>query len=218
MDRETAITYGKIDGWLQVGYEAWHKKRLAHTREFWRQAWELIVDLMATGHYATLDELNKAFGGKHGITSWAADYGDVLYQYDSDHPDETPASLAFNRQVLAWSANPRDLNNQNRRRMIAICTFKHEGPAAGDAVFAAYLAENPSWGWGWASWADQYGFDSQTSWYDLARAEAILRQSLTVEALDSRATVRERLRDVLLKQGRPSAAAAIELTDTRRQI
>jgi hypothetical protein len=213
MAQDLQPTFAKIEEWQQLGYEAWKQSKRSRAVEFWQIAWQLVTSLMQDDRFASLADLDKAWHGRQSISSWAADFGEALYLAGLVNPADLPASVEFNRQILAWSGNANDINNRNRRRMVAESTFKTAGPIAGDAAYQEYLSQNPRWGWGWVSWADQYGFDSQAPWHDLKRAENILRQALQVQDLDNRTFVLERLRDILLQQGRPTEAAAIEITD-----
>lgn len=209
--------FPRIEQLQQLGYDYWDKNQPAGACRLWQQAWELIAGLMQSGRYASVEALDKTFHGRQSISSWAADYTEALRQAGLQDLSMLEESSGFCRQYLAWTSQPEALNNQNRRRLIAENTFRAGLPDQGDAIFSEYLRQNPRWGWGWASWADQYGFYSQMPWHDLNRAEQILRQALAVDNLENRGIVAERLRDILIRQGRPAAASAIESGGARRQ-
>jgi len=48
-------------------------------------------------------------------------------------------------------------------------------------------------GWGWIGWADLYHFARGSDKKDLARAEAILKQGLSVDRVRDEKDIRERL-------------------------
>lgn len=216
LSKELEAVFAKIDDWQKMGYEAWKKQKRARACELWQLGWNLVSELIQSGQFASIEAIDKVYRGSQSIGIWAVDFGEALYLCGLSNTADLPASIAFNRQILAWSERDRDINSNNRRRMIAESTFRLAGAAAGDAIYGEFLNANPRWGWGWASWADQYGFDSRAPWHSLERAEEILRRALRVEDLDNRNIVLERLRDILLKLGRPTAAAAVEISDTTK--
>lgn len=209
MDSTPEQILARISEWQQMGYEAWNRHKRQRACECWQQGWTLVTGLMQSGRFASIEELDKLYHGRQSLAIWAADYGEALYLAGLDDLQALPASVAFNEQMLAWSARKDDINSNNRRRMIGESIFRMAGPAAGDTVYRGYLAEYPRWGWGWVSWSDQYGFDTRAAWHDLARAESILREALQIEGIDNRPVILERLRDILLRQGRAAAAAAV---------
>lgn len=200
MDQKTEAVFEKISEWQQLGYDAWKKSNRPRAVEFWTIGWNLVVELMQSGQFATIEDLDKAYHGRQSIANWVTDFSELLYQTGLTNPSELPASIAFNRQVLEWSSKKDNINSFNRRRMIADSIFKISGPEAGDAVFSQYLNEFPRWGWGWANWAEQH---------EPVRAEQILRQALQVADLDHRDLVQMRLRDSLIRQGRSIEADSI---------
>lgn len=206
----------QIDQHQQQGYVFWEKGQAESACRIWKQAWELIVKLLQTGQYHAIEDLDRAFHGRQSIASWAGDYGEALRRTGENDLFLRQVGTDFCRQYLDYSSRPNDLNNQNRRRMIAENTFKSGLPEEGDAIFDGFLQDNPRWGWGWASWADQYSFYTQVPWYDLNRAESILRSALKVYDLDNRTEVQDRLRDVLIKMGRPIEASDLETNVKKR--
>lgn len=203
MDQKAEAVFEKINEWQQLGYEAWKKSRRPRAVEFWMVGWNLVAELMQSGQFSTIQELDRAYHGRQSIANWSTDFGEALYLAGLANQAALPASIAFNRQMLDWSSKNNDINSFNRRRMIADSVFKISGPEAGDAVFSQFLDENTRWGWGWASWAEQHA---------PARAEQILRQALQVSDLENRDIVQLRLREALIRQGRSIEADAIEVT------
>lgn len=203
MDQKNEAIFEKISEWQQLGYDAWKKARRPRAVEFWTIGWNLVVELMQSGQFATIEDLDRAYHGRQLLANWSTDFGEALYLAGLANQAALPASIAFNRQVLDWSSKKDSINSFNRWRMIADSIFKISGPEAGDAVFSQYLDEYPRWGWGWASWAEQH---------DPVRAEQILRQALRVADLENRDVVQMRLRDSLIRQGRSIEADGLEFT------
>ncbi len=207
---DTGSILRQIDQLQQQGYIFWDKGQWPSACQFWRQAWLLIVDLLRGGIFASIEDLDHAYHGRQSISSWAVDYGEAMRKASLADSFFLAAGSEFARQYLAYTSRPDDLNNQNRRRMIAENAFKMGAAAEGDALYQEYLRINPRWGWGWISWAAQYSCYPEAPWYDLARAETLLRKALQVDQLNQRAAVQEKLRDVLIKQGRSIEASALK--------
>lgn len=199
----------KIDERMQLGYQALASGERSGASGPWHQVWMMIAGLMRDGCYGSIEELDSDFRGRQSIANWANDYVQDMLRADKGRSANWADIVDFCRQYLDWSGKPESMNNRNRRRLIGEGLFALGRPHDGDAAFAAFLAENPRWGWGWISWAGQYSRSNQAPWHDLARAESILRQGLKVDGLDDRQLVVEQLRIALRRQGRPIEASLL---------
>ncbi len=204
-----ANIHTEIETSQQQGYQGLNSGSLAACRA-WRKVWDLLSQLMQSGQYASIEELDKAFHGPQSIVNWANDFAAELRKAGSEDAGFLQQCIDFCCQYLAWSNRQTGLNSLSLYRLIAECTFALGRPAEGDASFRDSLAQNPWWGWGWISWAEQYAAYAKVGWHDLKKAETILRQALAVKELRDRPEVARRLRDILIKQGRAIEASGIE--------
>ena len=78
-----------------------------------------------------------------------------------------------------------------------------------DRLFEEWLAEDPTWGWGWIHWADCYSFTLGSPNEDLVRGEAILKRGLTVAGVADRPDMFERLANVYQDMGEHEKCEAV---------
>lgn len=208
----------QIENLQKDGYEDWSHGRRVQALDAWLKAWELVAGLMETGRFSTLEALDEHYHGSQSITLWATDISEALCLAGQRRSERLPDCIRLNRQVLAWSSDQHSLNSKNRCRMIADGLFETEGPETGDAAYRDFLAQDPRWSWGWASWAEQYGFGTRRPWHDLKKAESILREALQVEGQDNRIVILERLREILEKQGKNTEASTVETSPQVRSV
>jgi len=95
---------------------------------------------------------------------------------------------------------------ENRRRALAESCFQAGMTDRAEELFRSWLADDPTWGWGWIGWADCY-LPRTGKPGNYGRAEELLRRGYSAPGARDRDCIAERLQDLCRQTGHPREAA-----------
>jgi tetratricopeptide (TPR) repeat protein len=199
----------QINDLMQSGYRYLEKKQFAPACVPWQKAWQLISSLLHQYPDASVEAIDGAFHGHQSISNWSSDYETGLANAALDNPSFYKICIDFCRAYVARSQDPGSVNNLNHLQAIAESHFRMGLPREGEASFLSLIRLYPRYAWGWIGWADQYSFYTKDPWYNLEKAENILRQALDIDGIGDRREILDRLRNILTRQGRTIEASLI---------
>jgi hypothetical protein len=197
----------QIDHFMQAGYLLLGKNQGLAACQSWKKAWDLVRQILEAYPEASVEEINRAFHGQQSIDSWSVDFVAELLNAGMKDPGYYQFCVDFCQEYLARTEASGKLNNLHKQKAIGESFFRLGQKEEGDARFTEITQHYPHWGWGWISWANQYSFYKREAWYDLDKAEQILRQGLAATTGEDRSEISKRLREILTAQGRPAAAS-----------
>jgi hypothetical protein len=196
-----------MDRLMQAGYHLLEKQQVLAACQSWQKVWDLVRQILEAYPGAAVEEVNRAFHGLQSIDNWSGDFTLELLNAGNKDSGLYRVCIEFCEVYLARTSVPGKLNNLQKRRAMGESYFRLGRPEEGETCFREVTRQYPRWGWGWISWANQYSFYTREAWHNLEKAEQILRQGLASTVGDDRSEIKQRLRDVLMKQGRPAAAS-----------
>ncbi len=209
MDQRRNRYLNQLKQFQQQGYQSFSKGDYDEAVHSWQPMWLLLGDRLETDQALDLESINGAL--PETIGKWSADYLQAMNMSFADTDFELSQIRPVLQALMGSQDQSKSYELKNQQRLLADTIFKSRGPESGDPLYETLLASEPSWGWGWISWAHQYSFNASLPWYSLQRAEEILRRALRQDVLNNANDVKEKLRDVLLKMGRTAEASGIEL-------
>lgn len=197
--------FEQFDDQVQAGYA------LAETDpggacEIWLPAWEAFLRMLDKGGFKSIKEFDGAFRGTQCVSNWVSDLEIALGSAGYTNPQWHERQIEFCEGFLRRFPDEDELTLQNMRRDLAEATFCLGDRVRGDALFEEWLKADRQWGWGWIGWADNYSLFAADSNTDLPRAEALLKQGLSVPGVCDREDILERLSEVCVMQGRHDEA------------
>ena len=207
----------KIENWEQInddmqrGYSyAANNKSIQACRE-WKKTWRAIVAAMDSGGYASLEDFDEDFPGLQSVYNWASDYELELYDSLDDDYSLVGERLSFCTEYFARVAEKEVQNSLNMRSAIANSYFRLGMEEEGEKRYMALTGEYPTWGWGWAHWADEYCDREGEKGY--ARAIEILNEALNIDGIKPKFVINERLKDTYEKIGMQEEADLIDVDE-----
>ena len=189
-------THEKLEAGMQKGYE--HAKSdgpVVACRE-WLKLWQDMIGIMDTEGFQSVEDIDRAFKGTQFISNWAGDFELELAEATREDTSFAQQRIDFCREFISRSENKRDLITYNMKRAIAESHFRLGRRDEGDRLFSGYLKENPTWGWGWIAWADEYWYFADEEHKNSDRAVYLLKKALAVDGLEDREYVSDRLREI----------------------
>jgi hypothetical protein len=201
--------FEQLDDRIQAGY-ALADTDSAAACEKWFRAWEDFLLIFQKGNFKSIEEFDGAFRGTQYVFHWIQDFENALLSAAWSDLNWQRRRLTFCEQFLEKFSNGDDLTTENFRRALGSATFALSGARKGDGLFEQWLKDDPRWGWGWIGWADCYHVFATDANRDLQRAEALLKQGLSVSDVRAREDILERLAELCREQGRHDEAEAFE--------
>ena len=201
--------FEQLDDQIQAGY-ALLKNNTPDTCERWLAAWRDFLLMFDLGSFKTLAEFDGAFRGTQCVFNWANDLEMELGNAANRDAKWHERRIQFCEDFLRRFPDEDQLTRENMRRALAEATFGAGDPAHGDALCEQWLKADPQWGWGWIGWADNYSLFATGSNRDEARAEALLKQGLSVPGVRDRDEILERLANLCAQQERHEEAKALQ--------
>ncbi len=204
-------THNKLEDIMQKGYKhAKSDEPVVACRE-WLKLWQYIIEIMDTEGFQSIEDIDQAFKGTQFIYNWAGDFELELANATKENKSFAQHRIDFCREYIRRAGDKRDLNILNMQRAIAESHFRLGKRDEGDRIFSDYLKENPTWGWGWIGWADEYWYFAGEEHKNSDRAVYLLEKALAVDGLEDREYVKDRLREITayLEMKKEADAAAL---------
>lgn len=198
-----------LDDKITLGYKFLRKNSQA-TCDIWWEAWHDIIYLMGEHNISDIIVFDDLFRGTQFITNWATDFEDILYCAGNENPQYFEMRIDFCRDYIERYPYQSELNIENMKRAIAESYFLSGKVDEGEKLFARYLTEDPSWGWGWINWSDCYWVLSSKHANDYNKGEELLKKALAIEEVRDREDILERLMCLYNETGQIEAAKDIE--------
>ena len=199
--------FERLDDGMQKGYEL---KDAPAQCDTWLGVWADLLKLREKALCRSLAEFDDLFGGTQSVFNWIQDFEMALGNAAIAHPHYHEARVRVCEEFLREFEPADKLLTQNMQRALAESVYALGDKARSDALYHGWLAEDPQWGWGWIGWADLYYFARGSANKDLARAEAILKEGLSLEQVRDREDILERLASLYEDQGRQKEAAELQ--------
>ncbi len=207
-------THNKLEAGMQKGYKyATSDQPVIACRE-WLKLWQNIIEVMDSESFQSMEDIDQAFKGTQFISNWAGDFELELANATKEDKSFAQHRIDFCREFIRRSGDKRDLNILNMQRAIAESHFRLGKRDEGDRIFSDYLKENPTWGWGWIGWADEYWYFADEEHKNSDRAAYLLNKALDIDGLEDREYVKDRLREITayveMKQEEDAAALQVD--------
>jgi len=203
--------FERLDDLMQQGYREWESRREAAACEVWIGAADLFFSLYRRRGYAGLKAFDEVFAGSEFVCNWVHDLMEALHNAGLAEPIYHEHRVRLAADFLQLVGDPDRSMRESLRRELAHGWSELRRRDQSDALFAAWLREDPEWGWGWIGWADTYHY-CRGGDRDLARAEELLERGLAVEDARDRDALTDRQADLRESQGRMEEAKALRQT------
>ena len=168
---------------VREGYQLWMAGENEAAARTWLEAWRWVVRILDGYAIPSLEEFEARYGSLDPITEMIQHLSDLLDELGADDPTWLRERLRFCEECLE-RVGEGDSMREIMRNALATTHFELGDRAQADALFEAWLTENPRWGWGWMAWADCYEHLSAEA--DQGRAGQILERGLAVPGVKPR--------------------------------
>jgi len=203
----------QIDADMQRGYSyagANEYDSVAACNE-WGKVWSAVVSVMQSNNYKYIDDFDDVFSGMQCIFNWASDYEMELGNAVHEDVSFAKTRIDFCTEYLKYVPDRDELNSLNMRRAIAESYFRMGMEDVGEKEFIRLTSENPTWGWGWIGWADEYSDFSKNR--NPGKVIEILSKALKIDGVDEKPEIKSRLRETYEKCGMHKEASSIVIED-----
>jgi SEC-C motif len=201
-----------LDDKMQAGYEADQRGDETTCVRAWLATWSDVLRLCDATGITSIADFDDQFPMTQYVGNWCGDFDIALQNAAVRDPALHGTRCEVSAEWLRRCTLDDDLNVKYFRRALAESTSEAGRETEADAMFGQWLADEPSWGWGWIGWADCYTPFKSEREKDYPRAESILLRGLAVPDVEERADIADRLADICEETGRPD-----EARDLRRQ-
>jgi uncharacterized protein YchJ len=198
-------SFEELDDKMQAGYELLKSSGAVAACRIWLEAWNDVLRLLDKAGLESIEEFDERFRGTQSLFNWIQDLEGELWNAGLDDRQFLSARIALCEEGLRRFPSDDALLLENRRRALAESYFELGEVEKAEALYRAWLAADPCWGWGWIGWSDCYRF-TRTEQVDLSRCEQILREGFAIAGVRDRADIADRLADVCDEQGRDEEA------------
>jgi tetratricopeptide (TPR) repeat protein len=199
--------YKRIDTKIKEGYTLLRKDKTIKACDIWLEAWEDIKAVMAENKIKDLPALQEKYRWTEFAMNFVQDLDDALYNAAIEEPQYFTKRIRYCEELLELCGKEDELTIENTRRSIAESHYALGNKQECDRLFQKWLADDPTWGWGYIGWADcyQYGIPA-----DNIKAEEIISSALRIENLRDRADVVERAIEIYTALGNNQQAAELK--------
>jgi tetratricopeptide (TPR) repeat protein len=208
-------SFEELDDKMQAGYELLKSSGAVAACRIWLEAWNDVLRLLDKAGLESIEEFDERFRGTQSLFNWIQDLEGELWNAGLDDRQFLSARIALCEEGLRRFPSDDALLLENRRRALAESYFELGEVEKAEALYRAWLAADPCWGWGWIGWSDCYRF-TRTEQVDLSRCEQILREGFAIAGVRDRADIADRLADVCEEQGRDEEAKEFRQQSERR--
>lgn len=185
-----------LDDSMQNGYKLLENGNTIEAMKAWSYSWESIKWLMAQYNIPSIESFDEVFLGTQSIYNWASDFEMEHRNVGIKEPDFLQQRIDFCTEYIERYKNPEEPNIKNMRRAIAETLFLMGKREEGDKLFEQYLSSDPTWGWGWIGWSDEFNFIKGDPNRNPDKAVEILKRGLSVNGLEDKVYVLDRLKDI----------------------
>lgn len=198
-------SFERLDDRMQAGYELLSSSGASAACRTWLDAWSDVLRILDKAGIRSIAEFDDRFGGTQSLFNWIQDFEGELWNAGLIDRQFLTARIAVCEEGLRRFGADDDLMTDNRRRALAESYFELGAVDRSEALCREWLRADPGWGWGWIGWSDHYRF-TRTEARDEKKAEARLREGLSIPEVRNRADLCERLADLCEEQGRRDEA------------
>lgn len=188
----------EFDEKMQEGYQFLIDKQYDKVVGSWIDVWNKLMDYMKNDNLKTFASFDNIYNGTQFVVNWLNDFDECLCNIVANSNDGEILKvygnlrISMNEQIISFTDASEELTLENAKRAIAETYFYLGNIKKGEELFEKYLSENPSWGWGWIGWSDQYWLRRAIK-PDFSKGEELLLKALNVSNLADRDAVERRL-------------------------
>ena len=188
------IAFEQINDEMQDGYELLEAGKTGAACDKWWQVWQWVKKKVTPARN-TLAAFDNAFVGTQCVFNWCQDFEMELGNAGLEDPAYYKLRIRYCQELLSTFAEIDWEMRNNFLRAEADAYWELGEIETAEQKFAAIIAQNPDWAWGYIGWSDHlWLYHSSSKNYE--RAEEILQQALDRPQMDERNDVVERLRDL----------------------
>jgi len=207
-DRLNAI---KFD--VSGGYGALDNHQCQQACDIWWDAWQRLREVADGDQVRTLRALDDLCLKEPLIVNWLHDFEMELWNASRSgarvgYPRFLARRIELCGDILARFPDEDRDTFRSFRGPLAESHFHLGERDECDRLFEQWLAEEPTWGWGWVQWANCYSFFLGSAREDLIRGRGILERGLAVPGVADRPDMLERLANVYQELGENEKAEA----------
>lgn len=197
------IAFEQINDEMQGGYELLEAGETGAACDKWWPVWQW-VKTRVTPARNTLAAFDRAFVGTQCVFNRCQDFEMELGNAGPEDPAYYRMLIQYAQEFLATFAGLEWEMRGNFLRAEANANWNLGEIETAEQQFAAIIAQNPDWAWGYVGWSDHFWLDRGAP-RNYERAEDLLQQALARPNLEDRDAVLERLRD--LRKEKPHSPA-----------
>lgn len=202
--------YEKINAKIGEGYKLLKSNQTVRGCDVFLDAWENIKAVMASEQLKDLPALEGKFSWDEFIMNFVQDLEETLHNAAQEDPQYFSKRICYCEELLERSGDEDQLLIENARRAIAESHYALGNQSECDRLFGMWLADDPSWGWGYIGWSDCYHFGAKNIEADNVRAEEIISQALAEKSVRDRTDVLERAIDIYALLGNNHKVAQLK--------
>lgn len=202
--------YRLIDEKIVAGYKLLKGKQTGEACDVMLDAWEDIKAVMVEDKVQNLQTLDDKYKWTEFITNFIQDLEEILHNAAQDDSKYFSKRIQYCEEMLKLSDDSDELLIENTRRAIAESHFALGSTIECDRLFQKWLADDPTWGWGYIGWSDCYQFGTKNIKPDYIKAEEIISKALKQNNLRDRSDVVDRAIDVYSSLGNNEKASELK--------
>lgn len=204
--RPNQVCQELLDDKIQAGYQQ------SQPAGIWLEAWADAMRLCDVIGIESIEAFDDRFPMTQSLYNWSQDLEDALWNAGLDDPRFLRARIAVCEEALRRFPHEHRLTVENRRAALAESYFEIGETERAEDLFRGWLADDPTWGWGWINWSDCHvGLRARNDQdrAGQARAEEILREAYQIPGVRDRKDIAERLQTLCEATGRPEEASEL---------
>lgn len=190
--------YIDIDKMIQEGYKHQVENNKETAVEIWMIVWGKLKEAFQNENIKTVKEFDDILNGTQFISNWLTDLDNLLWELSNNTRKQHYRKklcnyrIKFNTEALAYYKKVDKLCLENARRAIADSYYLLGDIDKAEELYKEFLEEDPTWGWGWIGWSDNYWLCKHEN-ADYKKGEEILVKALEVKNLRDWGDVGDRL-------------------------
>lgn len=186
----------ELDDQMQNGYDLLMEGDGARACDLWWLLWGNIKATMKKFNYRFIEHFDRDFLGLQSIYNWSMDFSMELANAALNDQEYARKRIKFGIEYIERSKDKDESNLMTLKRDVAAAYFRIGEVEKGERSFRNYVENDPTSGWGWINWSDQYWLFALEQNKDAVKAINILKQGLKVDGLEDKLYVFERLHDI----------------------
>lgn len=196
---------------IEAGYDVLSRSGSGAACEYWRQAWQIIIDLMDSRGNNAVEELDKEFRYIVSLQKWIQDYEMTLGTAGIENKSYYKERIEYCENFLKrYGGSWGEAVTRDMQLAIAVSYFHKGEKGKSSEIFKSLLSRSPKWGVGWVAWANcwMYGQEDDRN-YD--NAEQILQRGLGIPNVHNKAEILRLLAEIYMETGRNEEAIKINV-------